>query len=258
MRSRPSRPITNGTGRALRLAFSMNTNQQEPIPFRRDTSPLLEVFKIFPTIQGEGPFAGRAATFVRLYGCNLQCTFCDTDYTSQKHAMLPQEILDQVRAHNFGKAQPYHSDYLVVITGGEPFRQNLTPLCELLLAHGYKVQIETNGTLEPSPGFPPMATIVCSPKTGRINYAMMLRADAFKYVLEAGHVDPEDGLPLSTLGQATQHHVAKPRSGALVYVQPFDEQDPRLNADNLAAASMSAMKYGYILSVQTHKIANLE
>lgn len=238
----------------------MKINTQDTAPVRRDSSPLLEVHHMFPTIQGEGPFAGYPAIFLRLYGCNLKCPFCDTDYTSQCNPMLPATILEKARNMLYSKVQPYRLDYLLVITGGEPFRQNLTPICDLFIAHGWKVQIETNGTLSPGVTFPwEHVTVVCSPKTGRIHNDILAHA-AFKYVLEAGQIDPLDGLPLNTLGQHEQVAVAKPHSSAItrIYVQALDEQDAVKNAANLAAASESAMRYGYRLSVQTHKIANLE
>src|SRR5574343_1826946 len=97
-------------------------NNQQPAP--RDFQDTLEVHSIFSTIQGEGPFCGRPAVFVRLAGCNLQCPGCDTDYT-QNRARLDYEIIlsiirDQL-ALTASKAN------LIVVTGGEPFRQNIAP-----------------------------------------------------------------------------------------------------------------------------------
>jgi hypothetical protein len=83
---------------------------------------------------------------------------------------------------------------------------------------------------------------------------------AFKYVLEADKVDPEDGLPLSVLGNGLRPYRPPDeyvRKG-LVYVQPADCQDPERNAANMRAAVDSAMKFGYRVGVQTHKIMGLD
>ena len=57
----------------------------------------LEVHSIFYTIQGEGPFCGTPAVFIRLAGCNLQCPSCDTNYTSKRRTMTAEEIVNEVR-----------------------------------------------------------------------------------------------------------------------------------------------------------------
>ena len=86
----------------------------------------LWVHSIFPTIQGEGIFAGVPAVFLRLGGCNLQCPFCDTDYTEGSEWMQGDQIVYLVRFFMPRKAN------LVVITGGEPMRQKLGPLIKTL------------------------------------------------------------------------------------------------------------------------------
>lgn len=93
----------------------------------------LNVVEIFDSIQGEGIDAGRYATFVRLAGCNLSCSFCDTDFS---HGRL-MSVRDIVK-----KCSPN-----VVITGGEPLAQNIYPLVrEFWQTH--RVSLETNGTFE--------------------------------------------------------------------------------------------------------------
>ena len=213
----------------------------------------IDVHSIFPTIQGEGPFCGERALFIRLYGCNLQCPGCDTEYTANREAFTPDKLLLEVVDRDWAKGA------LVVITGGEPFRQNITPTVEVLLAHGYRVQIETNGVLS-LPDFPfqhPRCYVVCSPKTSRISPLIAAHADAFKYVLRSGEI-ADDGLPTVALGHAATPFVARPRKDARVYVQPMDEQDEELNKRNTAAAIASAMAHDHILQIQTHKILGLE
>jgi 7-carboxy-7-deazaguanine synthase len=156
---------------------------------------------------------------------------------------------------------------LVVITGGEPFRQDITKLCEILIASGYYVQIETNGTLAPFElpyRFDPMhkngVYVVCSPKTGRIHPEMYDVICALKYVLRAGDVNLEDGLPLSALDHPSNPFPARPREGwdRPIYVQPLDEQDEAQNRLHLAAAVKSSLDFGYTLQLQIHKIIGVE
>lgn len=237
-------------------------NQPTEKPFLHPQGAL-NVQEVFATIQGEGPFAGTPAIFVRLAGCNLQCPFCDTDYTSKRQTLAPTEVVHIVRSQRRFEATTSGPQNfvrpLVVITGGEPFRQNLTPFVTLLIGLNFRVQLETNGTLF-LPGFPfDKVTVVCSPKTGRINYDMSKQVHAFKYVVAEGYVHPEDGLPFSTLGQLTQQSVARPPVGstAEIYVQPLDEQDDKKNRANLNAAVASCLRFGYRLCIQTHKLACL-
>jgi 7-carboxy-7-deazaguanine synthase len=212
----------------------------------------LAVHSIFYTIQGEGPFTGHPAVFVRLAGCNLQCPGCDTDYTSIRNIMSIAEIFLEIEM----RAWPGYlkRGRLIVITGGEPFRQNLTELTNLLLSRDFKVQVETNGTLPPSIGLSEDVTIVCSPKAGKINPKMLHRADCFKYVMAARSV-AADGLPILALDHTATPCVARP-VGVLkpIYLQPMDEQNSVLNALNLAAVKASCLKFGYILQLQIHKI----
>jgi organic radical activating enzyme len=235
----------------------MNT---QPI-LKQELTPdgALSVHSVFHTIQGEGPFAGQPAVFVRLHGCNLQCPLCDTDYTSSRGFLTPPKTLT-AEVCTISK-----STKLVVITGGEPFRQNLTPLVNELLSTGFRVQIETNGTLflprgnGADPGFPyGEVTIVCSPKTGKINKYLTPHIDAYKYVLSAGSIDRIDGLPLRALEHSAHNKVAKPHGGVPVYVQPADSGDEATNNENRRAAIASCMKFGYTLCVQIHKIIGME
>ncbi len=212
----------------------------------------LDVHSIFYTIQGEGPYVGFPAVFVRLAGCNLQCPLCDTDYTSSRVMLSPAQLLRRIKA-----ASP--ACHLVVITGGEPFRQNLTVAVIELLAHGYSIQVETNGTLFLE-DFPyKEVTIVCSPKAGKINPRLAPHITALKYVLRHGEVAP-DGLPLLALAHPASPRVSRPPLGfkKAIYVQPADEKDEAINAKNLTAAVDSAMRHGFILGIQVHKIIGKE
>lgn len=101
---------------------------------------MLSIIEIYRSIQGESSFAGLPCTFVRLAGCNLRCTWCDSEYTfSGGKKMEPDAI--------FAEVQKLSTNGLVEITGGEPMLQEreLVPLMQRLLDTGYKVLIESSG-----------------------------------------------------------------------------------------------------------------
>jgi 7-carboxy-7-deazaguanine synthase len=231
----------------------MNLNNQKPERHIHRADGSLEVHHIFPTIQGEGPFAGMPAIFVRLTGCNLQCPFCDTEYTEHRILTLPELIVIRIYgATACAKWSNHRKLPIIVITGGEPFRQNLVPLVTYLSEIGYQIQIETNGTFEVPQIVFDKATIVCSPKIG---LSPKLKAHIFKYVLQAGYIG-EDGLPTFTLGNV-KAPVARPPEGAEILIQPLDEQDAMKNAANLEACVQSSFKFGYRVGIQMHKLLNL-
>jgi len=101
----------------------------------------LQVNEIFFSIQGESSHAGRPCAFIRLTGCNLRCSYCDTTYAYDKGSWLEiPEIERQIR--------PFHCR-LVEITGGEPLLQAQTPeLIRTLLDQQYTVLLETNGSMD--------------------------------------------------------------------------------------------------------------
>lgn len=233
---------------------------QQPIEKRSTAQGVYALVEIFPTIQGEGPFVGRPCTFIRLAGCNLQCPLCDTNYTVGRKTMTIPQILDEVSR----LMPPYAS--LVVITGGEPFRQNLAPLIDRLLEWKGtmpEIQIETNGTVIDEETVECISsnlqtTVVCSPKTAKLDSSILPLIEYYKYVVSAGEIDLEDGLPLSCLGNKVR--VARPPAGfdrSSIYVQPCDDNDPEKNRRNMAYAADSCLKFGYTLCLQTHKIVGL-
>lgn len=215
----------------------------------------LEVINIFYTVQGEGPFCGQPAVFVRLAGCNLQCPGCDTDYTNNRETLSVQEIIARIE-RSFD--QMTTANPLIVITGGEPFRQNLVPLVRTLKRY-YRIQIETNGTLgidDPEPFN--HVDIVCSPKAGKVHYSITAHAKWFKYVLHHESISPEDGLPILALSHSASPQVARPPIGTPIYLQPMDCKNDRTNRLNTEAVLASCLRYGYILQLQLHKILEVE
>lgn len=238
----------------------MNVQPIEKRELRSDGS--LSVHSIFHTIQGEGPFCGVPSVFVRLAGCNLQCPACDTDYTTGRQRMMPDAIVDTVR-ERIGISMTR----LVVITGGEPFRQNIRALIYELLDAGFYVQIESNGTLEPPelpynihPEQQRGVYVICSPKTGKIHPRVYDIACGLKYVVRHKDVLPEDGLPLSALDHTSSPYPARPPEGwnRPIYVQPLDSKNVLDNDFHTAEALASCLKFGYTLQIQIHKIVGVE
>jgi len=219
---------------------------------------ILAVNSIFYTIQGEGPFAGSPAVFVRLAGCNLQCPMCDTEYFNRIFR-TPQAIVGAVVVAFGGKTK----SNLVVLTGGEPFRQDIDDLVCELLANGFKVQIETNGTLfrHLSAFGDENLTIVCSPKAGAVNKKLAPHIAALKYVATVDSLENSpDGLPTHALEHPNGGGLARPPQGfgGTVYLQPVDEKNTVRNNRNLTAVVKSCMDNGYRLCLQIHKIIGVD
>lgn len=107
--------------------------------------PKLRVAEIFSSVQGEGIWAGTPSTFIRLSGCNLRCSWCDTKYASwqpEGPLMETKEIAQAALAPGIEH---------VVLTGGEPMLFEIEDLCESLACHGSVITIETAGTLFRNP-----------------------------------------------------------------------------------------------------------
>lgn len=208
----------------------------------------LMVKEIFKTIQGEGPLVGYPAIFLRLGGCNLACDFCDTDFDNYEKFSLAQIIgkIENLSINSSGKK----TVNLVVITGGEPMRQPIEKLCDQLIKHNYKVQIETNGTLYRQ--LPSEVMIICSPKVTNHKYHA-IRADLlshinyFKFIISANN---PDYFEVSEVGQSVAQ--------IPVYIQPMDEYDALKNQRNLQRSIDLALQHGYFLSSQAHKIWGLK
>lgn len=144
----------------------------------------LRVNEVFFSIQGESTFAGRPCVFVRLTGCQMRCSWCDTTYSFYEGSWQTQEqVLEQVAS--FGCA-------LVELTGGEPLLQpGARPLLAKLCDTGYQVLLETGGGLDISDVDPRVRRIVdvkC-PGSGEVdgnfwpNLDVLTRNDELKFVL---------------------------------------------------------------------------
>lgn len=143
---------------------------------------MLEITEIFHSLQGEGPFSGRPAVFLRLSGCvEPLCPWCDTMYScAPGQPMKIDDIYDSLISFNTN---------LIVITGGEPFLQwnnGLARLERRLIDGSHLVQYETSGKIEipaDTGGF-----TVCSPKyiekTWHFDTNNLSRVQAFKFVAD--------------------------------------------------------------------------
>ena len=222
-----------------------------------DPEGRLWVQTIFSTLQGEGSHAGTPSIFIRLAGCNLTCEFCDTDFESAFESPVNFVTVIHISTIVNRMSVQYPGCKNIVITGGEPFRQNFIPLAAHLLDLGFTVEVETAGTLWID-DFDKIARdchVTISPKTPKLNPDMERVASAYKYVVGEdnapafGHRVPSTmsgkPLPLPTLSQP-------------IFIQPMDDQSVFKAERNIAAAVELVKQTGWRLSVQTHKYIGVE
>ena len=195
---------------------------------------LLPLVEIFYSLQGEGMRTGQATVFVRFAGCNLACDFCDTDFRV-KNSYTAEALAEEIGRVGGGCRW-------VCFTGGEPTIHNLLPVCRLLHAQGYKLQMETNGT-RPQPEWE-IDHVTVSPKQpqgGRLHSWYEAHAAEFKYVVN-------DDKDLARALDGVRRH------GRKTSIQP--------NALNPAAVALcvEAVKQHpnlLRLSLQTHKFLQI-
>jgi 7-carboxy-7-deazaguanine synthase len=186
---------------------------------------VLQLAEIFYSVQGEGTWTGTPAVFVRLAGCNLSCSFCDTDY-SLKFLASVEEIVARVRAE--GGDCP-----MVILTGGEPLAQRESgALIEALRADGRRVHIESNGTMPTA--LPDDVWLTVSPKE-RLSPEMARRANEAKLIVD-GRVP-------------TEWMAAFPASTPL-FLQPEGNKPSNVQ---LAVEAAKRTPQRLRLSLQTHK-----
>lgn len=152
----------------------MNTNRDQQ----------LKVFEIFHSLQGESHFVGLPTVFVRLTGCPLRCTWCDTEYAFFGGQWKTfDEIIQQVKQHN----TPY-----VCVTGGEPLAQKrVFQLLDLLVREGFEVSLETAGSLSVEKVNPAVHKVLDlkAPGSGEVsknlyeNLALLTQKDQVKFVI---------------------------------------------------------------------------
>jgi len=118
------------------------------------------VVELFDSIEGEGKRAGQSATFIRLAGCNLRCSYCDTTYALENdYSVMPlQAIMASAKASDLGR---------ITLTGGEPLTApKVEVLIHQLLTQGYEANIETNGSIDITFLLDYMQSMKYDPKVG--------------------------------------------------------------------------------------------
>ncbi|BFO57093.1 MULTISPECIES: 7-carboxy-7-deazaguanine synthase [Comamonadaceae] len=207
------------------------------------------VKEIFYTLQGEGGQAGMPAVFCRFAGCNLWsgreedrstavCRFCDTDFVGTDGTLGGKYAQADALADVIAAQWPAHdADHrLVVLTGGEPLLQLDTPLIGALHARGFRIAVESNGTVAAPPG---IDWLCVSPKAGT------------PWVQRAGQelklVWPQPGFDLAEL-ESTTHFEHR-------FLQPMDGPEQAANTGLCIAACME--QPAWRLSLQTHKLTGI-
>jgi 7-carboxy-7-deazaguanine synthase len=206
------------------------------------------VKEIFYTLQGEGANAGTPAVFCRFAGCNLwsgreadraeaACDFCDTDFVGTdgpgggKFADAAA-LADAIESH-WPAASRNHR--FVVCTGGEPLLQLDRPAIDALHARGFRVAVETNGTIAPPPG---LDWVCVSPKAGAP--LAVSRGDELKLVFPQREAPPERFESLDF-----EHFFLQPMDG------PARETNTRRAVDYCLAHPR------WRLSLQSHKVIGI-
>ena len=192
-----------------------------------DAGDKLFITSIFYTLQGEGPYRGEPAVFVRLAKCNLACSFCDT-YFDGGDWLSYDELTTRIFTASARALEGYIPEWFkhkvgLVITGGEPMLQkNLGAFLETIKDQFAWTQIESNGTVWQD--LPESTTLVCSPKCLekdgkpvkylKPNTDVLDRADCLKFVMSA---DPES--PYSTIPDWAHEYAA---AGKKVFISPMN------------------------------------
>ncbi|MFJ4627162.1 7-carboxy-7-deazaguanine synthase QueE [Streptomyces sp. NPDC088847] len=225
-----------------------------------DTTATLVVAECFgPTVQGEGPSLGRRASFIRLGGCNLACDWCDTPETWDSERFDLRQTLTRTPVDEIVARALVGAPGLVVITGGEPLLHQKQPGWDLLLvrlaAAGVDIEVETNGTIPPSPFTARKVTrFNVSPKLGHsgdleakrinsdaIHHLMWTERAAFKIVCQSAEDVDEAAL------FACAHNIP-PR---LVWIMPEGVDAAQLR-DRLAALAEPSIAAGFNLTTRLH------
>lgn len=204
--------------------------------------PTLKVAEIFSSIQGEGLRQGEPTLFVRLSGCNLECSFCDTKYAWRKGKdCSTAQILEEIKRQR----RRFPAEW-VCLTGGEPLLQDVTDLVHKLKEGKFQIQVETNATI-----FSPLPVdwYSISPKPEKYFFRPEYRKKAKEVKLVV-----IKGLDLNTVQRIRQEFPEK--TPLLLQPQSNRKWSQDLGMRLLKQALKAGIK-NIRLSIQLHKIYGL-
>ncbi len=198
---------------------------------------LYKIKEIFFSLQGEGFHTGRPAIFCRFSGCNLRCSFCDTDHFGTDGNLGGEyslkELVDVITSLWPKRDDCFIGEPFVVLTGGEPALQIDSNLIELLHKKGFYCAVETNGTLK----LPPDIDWICvSPK---VNSTLEVRSGN-----ELKVVYPQPGLDLNELEDLKFDYF---------YIQPLNNETKYIKE----VVDICFKNPKWRLSLQIHKIIGI-
>jgi len=205
----------------------------------------LPVVEIFHSLQGEGFHAGRSALFIRLAGCSVGCTWCDTknSWAAEDHRRRRiREIVDEAhQARDDGAG-------FIVVTGGEPLEHDLTSLCEELRQTCLPLHIETSGTANLSGRFD---WVTLSPKRHKPPLSSMTAlCNELKMIV---HTEDDLVFAVEMAKKAKTRSELSPRNPILI-VQPGWQS--KIGKDLAMNFAMSNREWR--LSLQSHKILGIQ
>jgi 7-carboxy-7-deazaguanine synthase len=268
----------------MTIVFNQDRNVRQSDYKPPSEGAVLVVKAPWVTLQGEGPYVGYPAIFIRLAGCNLgkkdSCSFCDSQFAFDKGTWrTPGELV--LAVYEIAKGYTFR-DRLVVLTGGEPFLQEVAPLIDHLIDAGWTVQAETNGFFWNSrlsnllTKYPNSFKIVVSPKVNQRKIYPEFKEDLFysstclKILIEDDPGSPYYRIPPFAFTYAD--NLRKP-----VYISPINAYrrephpnqevvsfwgdsplDPEQSARNYMWAAHLCQLSGFRLSLQTHLFATVE
>lgn len=204
----------------------------------------LTIYETFSSIQGESTHAGRLCFFIRLAGCNLRCSYCDTrkaQTVSSGRIRSLDELVNEAERSGLR---------LIEITGGEPMLQPATPeLCRRLLERGFEVLMETNGSVDLSAVPRGVRRIIDwkTPFSGESekmldgNFLNLRPGDEVKFVI-AGRNDYDTALEVI-------HRFRIPEHATILFAPVFGKIEPRTLVEWMLADRVPAR-----LNLQLHKV----